>query len=45
MSRALREVPAQPVDRDVMRVYGTVRDVTRAGPEWHATVEIKEAAQ
>lgn len=45
LSRALREVPARSVDRDVMRVYGTVRDVTRAGAQWQATIEIKEAAQ
>ena len=45
LSRALRAVPALPVDRDVLRVYGEVREVLRAGAEVRATIHIQEAMQ
>jgi hypothetical protein len=45
LSGALRAVPALPVDRDVLRVYGEVREVLRAGPEVRATIHIQEALQ
>jgi ATP-dependent helicase Lhr and Lhr-like helicase len=45
LSSALRVVPALPIDRDVLRVYGEIREVTRAGMELRATVDIREAVQ
>jgi ATP-dependent Lhr-like helicase len=45
LSRALRAVPALPVDRDVLRVYGEVREVLRVGAEVRATIHIQEALQ
>ena len=45
LSRALRAVPALPVDRDVLRVYGEVLEVLRAGSEVRATIHIQEALQ
>jgi ATP-dependent helicase Lhr and Lhr-like helicase len=44
-SLALRAVPALPVDRDVLRVYGEVREVVRTGGELRAVVDIREAVQ
>jgi ATP-dependent helicase Lhr and Lhr-like helicase len=45
LSRALRAVPAFPVDRDVLRVYGEVREVVRFGAEVRAVVAVREAVQ
>jgi ATP-dependent helicase Lhr and Lhr-like helicase len=45
LSQALRAVPALPVDRDVLRVYGEVREVIRLGAEVRAVVELREALQ
>ncbi len=45
LSRALRTVPALPVDRDVLRVYGEVREVVRVGAELRAVIDVREAVQ
>jgi ATP-dependent helicase Lhr and Lhr-like helicase len=45
LSRAIRAVPALPVDRDVLRVYGEVRGIVRVGGELRAVVDIREAVQ
>lgn len=45
LSSALRALPALPVDRDVLRVYGEVREILRVGVELRATVDIREAVQ
>lgn len=45
LSRALRTVPAFPVDRDVLRVYGEIREVVRLGAELRAVVGVREAVQ
>jgi hypothetical protein len=45
LSQAVRAVPALPVDRDVLRVYGEVREVVRLGAELRAVVRIREAVQ
>lgn len=45
LSDALREVPAVSVDRDVLRVYGEVRELARSGNELRAVVEVREAVQ
>ena len=45
LSQALRAVPALPVDRDVLRVYGEVREVVRLGAELQAVVGVREAVQ
>ena len=42
---AVRLVPALAVDRDVLRVYGEVRKIVRAGSRIGARVEIREAVQ
>ncbi|MEU2661924.1 protein DpdJ [Micromonospora sp. NPDC007220] len=42
---ALRTVPAVAVDRDVLRVYGEIRSVSRDSGLMKATIEIREAAQ
>lgn len=44
-STALRTVPAVAIDRDVLRVYGDVRAITRDGNNLRATIEVREAAQ
>ncbi|WP_433346920.1 protein DpdJ [Micromonospora sp. CA-111912] len=44
-STALRTVPAVAVDRDVLRVYGDVRTITRDGDNLRATIEVREATQ
>jgi hypothetical protein len=45
LSAALRAIPAIEVDRDVLRVYGEVREVTRLGSELRAVVDVREAVQ
>jgi ATP-dependent helicase Lhr and Lhr-like helicase len=45
LSRALRAVPALPVDRDVLRIYGEVREVARLGTDVRAVVDVREAVQ
>jgi hypothetical protein len=45
LSRALRTVPALAVDRDVLRVYGEVREVVRVGAELRAVIDVREAVQ
>lgn len=43
-TRAIREVPAIAVDRDVLRLHGTVTKLTRRAGQISALVEITEAA-
>lgn len=43
-TRALREVPAIAVDRDVLRLHGSVAKLTRSSGEITAIVELTEAA-
>jgi hypothetical protein len=38
-------VPVIAVDRDVLRVYGEARQITRIGDQLRAVVEIREALQ
>jgi hypothetical protein len=38
-------VPAIPVDRGFLRVYGEVRAITRHGTELRVRAEIREAMQ
>jgi ATP-dependent helicase Lhr and Lhr-like helicase len=45
LSQALRAVLALPVDRDVLRVYGEVREVLRLGAEVRAVIDVQEAVQ
>jgi hypothetical protein len=45
LSEALRVVPAYGIDRDVLRVYGEIRELTRAGSQLRALVDIREAVQ
>lgn len=45
MTQALVRVPALPVDRDVLRVYGEVRGFARNGDQLQVRVEIREAVQ
>jgi ATP-dependent helicase Lhr and Lhr-like helicase len=45
LSAALARIPALPVDRDVLRVYGDVSGVARYGPEFRARAELREALQ
>ena len=45
LSEALRAVPAFGIDRDVLRVYGEVRELSRAGSQLRALVDIREAVQ
>ncbi len=45
LSEALRAVPAFGIDRDVLRVYGEVRELARAGSQLRALVDIREAVQ
>jgi ATP-dependent Lhr-like helicase len=45
LSDALRTVPAFGVDRDVLRVYGEVRELARSGNELRAVVDVREAVQ
>jgi hypothetical protein len=45
MAQALVRVPALPVDRDVLRVYGEVRGFARQGDQLQVRVELREAAQ
>jgi ATP-dependent Lhr-like helicase len=45
LSDALRTVPVIGVDRDVLRVYGEVRQLARSGNELRAVVEVREAVQ
>jgi ATP-dependent helicase Lhr and Lhr-like helicase len=42
---ALRAVPTIAVDRDVLRVYGEARQITRIGDQLRAVIEIREALQ
>ncbi|UAC01394.1 DEAD/DEAH box helicase [Dactylosporangium vinaceum] len=44
-STALKTVPAVAIDRDVLRVYGDVRAITRDGGHLKANVEVREVAQ
>ena len=44
-STALRTVPAVAIDRDVLRVYGDVRAITREGNNLRAMIDVREAAQ
>ncbi len=43
-TRALREVPAIAVDRDVLRLHGTVAKLVRSAGEINAVIELAEAA-
>lgn len=43
-TRAIREVPAIAVDRDVLRLHGNIAKLTRGAGEINAIVEITEAA-
>lgn len=43
-TRAIREVPAIAVDRDVLRLHGTISKLTRRAGRVDAIVELKEAA-
>lgn len=43
-TRALREVPAIAVDRDVLRLHGAVAKLARSAGEINAIVELTEAA-
>ena len=45
LSEALRVVPAYGIDRDVLRVYGEIRELARAGSQLRALVDIREAVQ
>ncbi|MFD5738520.1 protein DpdJ [Streptomyces massasporeus] len=45
MTQALVRVPALPVDRDVLRVYGEVRGFARNGDQLQVRVELREAVQ
>ena len=45
LSEALRVVPAFGIDRDVLRVYGEIRELARAGNQLSALVDIREAVQ
>jgi hypothetical protein len=45
LGQALRAVPALPVDRGVLRVFGEVREVARRGAELRAVVDVREAVQ
>lgn len=45
LSQAIRAVPALPVDRDVLRIYGEVREIVRFGAEVRAVVDVREAVQ
>jgi hypothetical protein len=45
LSSALRAVPAIGIDRDVLRVYGEVRHVSRLGSVLRAVIDIREAVQ
>lgn len=45
MAQALVHVPALPVDRDVLRVYGEVRGFARNGDQLQVRVELREATQ
>src|ERR1019366_8146617 len=42
LSDALRTIPVIGVDRDVLRVYGEVRQLARSGNELRAVIEIRE---
>jgi hypothetical protein len=37
--------PTIAVDRDVLRVHGEVRQITRIGDQFRAVIEIREALQ
>nr|WP_276516424.1 protein DpdJ [Streptomonospora nanhaiensis] len=45
LSDAVARIPALAVDRDVMRIYGEVEDITRYGSEFRVRVELREAEQ
>ncbi|MGW8395256.1 protein DpdJ [Streptomyces lydicus] len=45
LAEALVRVPALPVDRDVLRVYGEVRGYARHRDELRVRVELREATQ
>ena len=45
LGRALRAVPALPVDRGVLRVFGEVRGIARHGAQLRAVVDAREAIQ
>jgi hypothetical protein len=45
VAEALCHLPVIPIDRDVLRVYGEVRSVTRHASETVIRVEIREAVQ
>ena len=45
LARAVRAVPAIPVDLDVLRVYGSVRSLLRDGDRVQARVELGETLQ
>jgi ATP-dependent Lhr-like helicase len=45
LSEALRVVPAHGIDRDFLRVYGEIRELSRSGSQLHALVDIREAVQ
>jgi hypothetical protein len=45
LSDALRMVPALGVDRDVLRLFGEIRQLTRLDNDLHAVIEVREAVQ
>jgi ATP-dependent helicase Lhr and Lhr-like helicase len=45
LSAALAQVPALPVDRDVLRIFGNLTGVSRYGPLFSAHIELLEAMQ
>lgn len=45
LSDAIARVPALPVDRDVLRVYGALESVARDRSEFRVRVELREAEQ
>ncbi len=45
LSAALARVPALPVDRGVLRIYGDVSGVVRYGAEFRVRAELREALQ
>lgn len=44
-SAALKTIPAVAIDRDVLRVYGDVRQITRDGGLLRATIDVREVPQ
>ncbi|RGA04256.1 DEAD/DEAH box helicase [Microbispora triticiradicis] len=43
LSEAIAKIPAIPVDRDVLRIYGELENVTRSGNQFITRVVLREA--